>query len=220
MVAERLLDFRLLDFSFPPVRASSAMASLSIVEVYLPPPMMNYDANATAMHDHVQIATFGAIAIEAVIIGGGRVAQGTRNLTTKGMQLLHDRDGNFLDFLAAVVPQQQRPQQQVNIEEDRPNMPRPATTTILQQATDYDHSSSNVQQQLFGYIVNTRRAVHTVSIHSQSPHTVVTVSQRFSKNRPTTATKTQNRQTRRQKQSEREMEKGNGETKGARVRQT
>ena len=76
MVAERLLDFRRPNFSLPFVRVPSAMASPSIADVFLQPPMMHYHDNTTLLQDCIRMGAAGVIAIRFVMIGGGRVVQG------------------------------------------------------------------------------------------------------------------------------------------------
>ena len=85
MVAERLLDLRLPDFSRPPQRASPTMASpmvMPVLDPYLRPPMMDYDPGNATLGQYVQMGAAGAIAVQAVMITGGRVVQGIWNWAT------------------------------------------------------------------------------------------------------------------------------------------
>ena len=181
MVAERLLDLRIPDFSSLFARAPSAMAATPIVEGFLRPPMMDYQPGTASVQDYIQMATMGAVAIEAVIIGGGRVVSGVYNWTTKKMQLLRDMNGNPVDFPALCdAPQLQL----TNFEMERPTTPRQVPTTIAQQVNDDDNHNDNddkAQQSMTDSGVASKGAftqklmlaTKSVSIHSQSPHTLV-----------------------------------------------
>ena len=97
MVAERFLDFRKLDFSLSPLRAHLTMASPTVAEVSLAAPMLNWEANTASLNDYVQMgsagAAAGAIVIQAMLMGGGRVVQGVYHWITKKLQPVYDQFG-------------------------------------------------------------------------------------------------------------------------------
>ena len=68
--------------------------------VFLDPPMRTWEPGNTCLGHYVNMGTAGAIAIHAVVIGGGRIVQAVYNKFTKKRQLLTDVDGNFVDYPA------------------------------------------------------------------------------------------------------------------------
>ena len=75
------------------------MAAAAAV-VFLDPPMRTYVPSNTTLGDYVNMGTAGAIAIHAVVVGGGRIVQAVYNKFTKKRQLLYDVDGNLVDYPA------------------------------------------------------------------------------------------------------------------------
>ena len=176
MVAERLLDNRLSDFSPSPPRALSTMASPMVFDVFLPPPMANWEANTNSLQDYVHMGEVGAIAIHAMVIGGGRIVQAIWSWATQKPQPLFDSEGNYMDFLVTLALP--APPQQFRIEDDKPTTPRPATTkTIVQQANNDHNDQDSVQQSMSSMqqalVLGRLRSSQSVGIHSQSPRTPV-----------------------------------------------
>ena len=160
MVAERLLELRKPNFSPLFVRAPSAMASPA--DAFMRPPMMDYTPPNNNLQDLVNMSAASAIAVQAVMIGGGRIAQGIWNWAAKKWQLVHDEQGNLVDF--PTQPTQQL--QLMDVEMERPTPPRPPTTIIAQRDDD---SNDNIQQAMSSFAKRTRQAAETISIHSKSP---------------------------------------------------
>ena len=104
MVAELGLRARSLDFT-PLAPNSRTMATPTVAEVPLDPPMRTY-GNAS-MRDYVQMGAAGALVIQAVVVVGGRVAQGIYNKMAKRPKLLYDEHGNLLDFPIDRLPRTQ-----------------------------------------------------------------------------------------------------------------
>ena len=175
MVAERLLDLR--EPNFPPlfVRAPSTLAFL--VDAYLRPPMMDYVPPDNNPQDFVHMGAAGVIAVQAVMIGGGRIARGIWNWAAKKWQLVHDEQGNVVDF--PVQPMQQL--QLMDVEMARPTPPRPPITIIAQQddpqptnaanAQRDDNNNDDPQQAKSSFGKWSKKVVETMSIHSKSPGT-------------------------------------------------
>ena len=97
-VAERLLDIRRPNFSRPRSRSPVTMASPDVANVFLRPPMMDYAPNNENLQDFVHMAAAGAIAIQAVMIGGGHIVQGIWNWAAKKWQLVYDEEGDPINF--------------------------------------------------------------------------------------------------------------------------
>ena len=104
--------------------------------------MRTYVFGDRTLGSYVHMGTMGAVVIQAVVVGGGRIAQAVCNKFTKKRELLYDIDGNLLDYFAqqvqpadiegkSTIPRQLLAQQ-----------PRPPTTT----------SSDKVADAMAGYI--------------------------------------------------------------------
>ena len=181
MVAERLLDLRRPNFSLPRSRALVTMASPDVANVFLRPPMMDYAPNNENLQDFVHMGAAGAIAIQAVMTGGGRIVQGMWNWAAKKWQLVYDEKGDPIDF--PTQPAQQF-MQLMDIEMERPTPPRPANASNAQQdepqftnaaiaQRDHNHDNNNddPQQAKSSFGKWSKKAVETMSIHSKSPET-------------------------------------------------
>ena len=98
MVAERLLDLRLLDFT----SQLSAMASPAFADVFLDPPMRTF--GDTTLQDYLNMGAAGALMLQAVMVAGGRVVLGIYNKVTKKPQVIYNENGEMIDFPAQVRP--------------------------------------------------------------------------------------------------------------------
>ena len=140
MVAERLLDLRLPDFSHPSSRAPSTMASPEMIDVFLRPGVVDYIAPTSNLNNFVQMgsagAAVGAVVVQAMVVGGGRVAKGIYNWATKKVQPLYDHNGELIEFTAVQRP----PLPLMNIEDEPPTPPQPATIAAPQVHDDDPHN--------------------------------------------------------------------------------
>ena len=101
--------------------------------VLLDPLMRICQPSNASLGDYVNMGIAGAIAIHAVVVGGGRIVQAVYNKFTKKRELFTDVDGNFVDYPALTwePPTQpdevQQAQQELAKEnfEDKPTTPRP-----------------------------------------------------------------------------------------------
>ena len=177
MVAARLLDLRLPDFSPSPQRALSTMASPMVTDVFLRPPMADWEPDPNSLQDYVHMGTAGAIAVHAMVLGGGRIVKAIWNWATQKPQPLFDSKGDYIDFPAQLALP--APPQQYQIEDDKPTTPRPATTTTTVQQANIDQDNvqqamSSMQQALApGRFRASLRTSQSLSFHSQSPNTPI-----------------------------------------------
>ena len=154
------------------------MASPEITDVFFRPPMLDYTAPTGNLYDFVQMgsagAAVGAVVIQAMVMGGGRVVKGIYNWATKKVQPLYDHNGELIEFTAMQRPPLQR---LLDIEDELPTPPQLATATAPQVHDDDPHNddmhNDDLQSKIDSFIAGTRRAAHSVSIHSQSPKTPI-----------------------------------------------
>ena len=125
MVADRLLDLRLPDFSRPSPRALSTKATPPTTGVFLDPPMKDYMDEP--LGNYVQMGSASALLTYAIVTTGGRVVQAIYNRATRRPQLLYTESGELIDFPTDQVVQPQHNHDH----DDKPTTPRPATTTTI-----------------------------------------------------------------------------------------
>ena len=153
------------------------MASPEMIDVFLRPGVVDYIAPTSNLNNFVQMgsagAAVGAVVVQAMVVGGGRVAKGIYNWATKKVQPLYDHNGELIEFTAVQRP----PLPLMNIEDEPPTPPQPATIAAPQVHDDDPHNddqhNDDLQNKIDSFIAGTRRAAMSVSIHSQSPRTPI-----------------------------------------------
>ena len=125
MVAELGLRARLPSFSPSPHARFSTTMDMPVIGSFLQPPMANWEDNTTPLQSLINMGTVGVLVLQGIKVAGGRIVQGIYNRLTKEVQLIYDRNGQFVDFTALEDQQLQPTTTTYDPNDDKPTTPRP-----------------------------------------------------------------------------------------------